>query len=104
LVEPSGFADIAIGEGDGLIEASKRPRWSRVDHGHQVGRRYGVSSDPANHVLAIRRDIQVVYAAPYRDGLDVLKRGGVNHVDAAVRLGLICGKCDTSSQVALIAT
>src|SRR6266849_11140797 len=56
-----------------------------VNHAHHVPYWYGRSADPTNRVLAVRGDVQVVYAAPDRDGLDVLKRARVNHVDAAAR-------------------
>ena len=46
----------------------------RVDHVHRVGRpAFDAAAGPSEHVLAVRGDVQVVDAAPDRDGLDVLQ-------------------------------
>ncbi len=60
----------------------------RVNHVHHVRRRLGASARPGNDVLAVRGDVQVMDAAFDRDGLEFLKRDGVDHVDAAARIGL----------------
>src|SRR5215813_13975478 len=57
----------------------------RINHEHRVRWRFGASAGPSEHVLAVRSDVEVVDTALERDGLDVLKRGSVDNVDAAAR-------------------
>src|SRR5262249_1451271 len=59
-----------------------------VNHEHRVRRRLGASAGPGEHILAVRRDVEVVDATLERDGLDVLKRDWVDNIDAAGGGGL----------------
>ena len=70
-VEPSGFFEIAIGEGAGFIGNVHATSLVFVSITFITFAGGSPLAGSGNHVLAVRGDVEVVDAALHRDGLDV---------------------------------